>query len=232
MEDVDDKEAFKVMGSGVLVKIKKYGPACAVSNALQKSGILRLEYSNLYIQKYFLKMPVSEREKELGIWFNSETGEDLNLRHPVGFNEKIQWLKLYDSTPIKTRLADKYLVRNWVEEKIGEEYLIPILGVWDSFTDIEFDKLPEEYVLKCVHGSGMNLIVNKNKPLNMKEAEKKFDFWMKSYYGIGPMQEWHYRDIPHRIIAEQYMENLAGGVICTITSFIALMAYQGFAKSS
>jgi hypothetical protein len=68
-------------------------------------------------------------------------------------------MKLYDSTYEKTRLADKYLVREWIKDTIGEEYLVPLLGVWDRFEEIDFDKLPENYVLKCNHGSGMNLVV-------------------------------------------------------------------------
>ena len=73
----------------------------------------------------------------------------LNLEKPRTFNEKMQWLKLYDSTPIKTRLSDKYLVRDWIKEKIGEEYLIPLLGVYDKFEDIDFKKLPNQFVIKC-----------------------------------------------------------------------------------
>lgn len=191
-------------------KIKKYGIKCAIFAALEKVGILKLKYSDLYIQQYFLNLPETRREEELSIWFHSETGNELNLSNPQKFNEKIQWLKLYDSTSIKTRLADKYLVRDWVKEKIGEQYLIPILGVWDKFDEINFEELPDKYVLKGVHGSGMNVIVRNDKPLDKKDAKKKFDFWMKSYYGIGPMQEWHYRDIPHRIIAEEYIGSGGG----------------------
>ena len=90
-----------------------------------------------------LDTPLDKLKLYLKVWFFKKTGQILNLYDPKTFNEKIQWLKLYDSTPIKTRLADKYLVRDWVKEKIGEEYLIPLLGVWDKFDDIDFDKLPD-----------------------------------------------------------------------------------------
>lgn len=189
-------------------KIKKYGVRCAAHRTLERMEISKVKYSDLYIQRYFLNLPVHKREAELKLWYKSETGKELNIEQPYSFNEKIQWIKLYEATPIKTRLADKFMVRKWVEEKIGAEFLIPLLGVWNSFDEIDFSKLPQEYVLKGVHGSGMNIIVRKSKPLEKKEAKKKFDFWIKSYYGIGPMQEWHYRDIPHRIIAEKYMENM------------------------
>ena len=76
--------------------------------------------------------------KLLKKWYKKRTGKELNLENPQNFNEKIQWLKLYDNSPLKTKLADKYLVREWIKEKIGEEYLIPLLGVWDNFDDIDF----------------------------------------------------------------------------------------------
>lgn len=195
---------------GIFGKMKKYGLKYGYYGLLQKVGIKKLKYTDLCIQDYFLKLPPERREDELKIWFKRETGNDIDFENINTFNEKIQWLKLYDSTPTKTKLADKYLVRDWVAEKIGEKYLIPLLGVWDRFDDISFDKLPSRFVLKCVHGSGMNIIVRDKSKMNIKDAERKINFWMKDYYGIGPMQEWHYRDIPHRIIAEQYMENMAG----------------------
>jgi len=86
-------------------------------------------------------------------------GKKLDLNDPQTYNEKIQWLKLYDSSPLKTTLADKYLVKDWVAERIGDEYIIPTLGVWDSFDDIDFNELPNQFVLKATHGSGMNIIV-------------------------------------------------------------------------
>jgi len=103
--------------------------------------------------------PDEKRAIALKDWFFERTGEALNLDDPQTYNEKIQWLKLYDSTPVKTRLADKYAVRDWVKEKIGEQYLVPLLGVWDRFDDIDFDKLPEKFALKCNHGSGYNIIL-------------------------------------------------------------------------
>lgn len=200
------------MSSTTLKKIRKYGLKCALCAALEKAGghAPKRKRSELYIQKYYLRLPAEKREEELKSWFQAETGKTLNLHSPQTFNEKIQWLKLYDSTPEKTRLADKYQVREWVRETIGEEYLIPLLGVWDSFEEIDFAKLPERFVLKCVHGSGMNAVIQDKSAVSMKKLRRQFRYWQQSSYGIGPMQEWHYRDIPHRIIAEQYMENVDG----------------------
>ena len=93
---------------------------------------------------YYKNLPPEEYESELKIWYKKEMNEDLDLDNPKTFNEKIQWLKLYDSTPIKTLLADKYLVKNYIKEKIGEQYIIPTLKVWDSYEEINFDSLPNK----------------------------------------------------------------------------------------
>lgn len=119
--------------------------------------------------------PDEKRAAAIKDWYFEYTGETLNLDNPKTFNEKIQWLKLYDSTPLKTRLADKYAVRDWVKEKIGEQYLLPLLGVWDRFEDIDFDKLPQKFVLKCNHGSGYNIIVRDKTKTDMGGGEKRYN---------------------------------------------------------
>lgn len=161
---------------------------------------------------FYEKLPIKQYPKELSLWYKKVTGNTLNLIHPRTFNEKIQWLKLYDSTPLKTRLADKYLVRAWVKEKIGDEYLIPILGVWDSFDEIDFDKLPNQFVLKANHGSGWNIVVKDKKKLNIKEAKQKFDNWMHKNFAFTWGLELHYMNIPPKIIAEKYMADLDGDI--------------------
>ena len=102
--------------------------------------------------KWWKNLPEDKYPEALKNWFKNETGKKLNLDNPQTFNEKIQWMKLYDSTRLKTKLADKYLVRDWVKEKVGEEYLVPLLGIWNNFNDIDFDKLPNQFVLKANHG--------------------------------------------------------------------------------
>ncbi len=140
-------------------------------------------------------------------WFYKVTGETLNLDNPQTFNEKIQWMKLYDSTPLKTRLADKYLVRDWVKEKIGEEYLIPLLGVWDKFEDIDFDKLPDKFALKPNHGSYWKIICTDKSKLDIEDARNKFEKWMHLNFAYRNGLELHYKNIQPKIVCEKYIES-------------------------
>ena len=156
---------------------------------------------------YYSTLPPEKYPEELKLWYKRVMKEDLDLDNPKTYNEKIQWLKLYDATPLKTRLVDKYLVRDWVKEKIGEEYLIPLLGVWDSFEEIDFDKLPDQFVLKANHGCGWNIIVKDKAAFDIVEARKKFDVWMHTNFAFKNGLELHYMNIPPKIIAEKYLEN-------------------------
>lgn len=158
--------------------------------------------------EYYLQLPAKKYPEELALWYEQSTGEELNLEKPKTFNEKMQWLKLYDNTPLKTKLADKYLVRDWIKEKIGEEYLIPLLGVWDNFDEIDFDKLPDQFVLKTNHGSGWNLIVKDKSKLDINKAREKFNKWMKINFAFVAGFELHYMNVPPKIIAEEYKEEL------------------------
>ena len=112
-------------------------------------------------------------EQNVKRMFKNNFGYDLNLSDPKTFSEKMQWLKIYDNTPIKTQLADKYLVREWVKEKIGEEYLVPILGVYEKFDEIDFDKLPKQFFIQCNHGCGYNITVKDKSKLNIQDAGEK-----------------------------------------------------------
>ena len=105
----------------------------------------------------------------LEMLYQVRMGEKLDLINPNNFDEKLQWLKLYDRKPEYTIMADKYEVRKYVEEKLGESYLIPLLGVWDSVDDIDFSMLPEQYVLKCTHDSGSVLICKAKIRENIKD---------------------------------------------------------------
>lgn len=167
-----------------------------------------MDIRTLQEYNFYMNLPVEKYEDELKNWYGRITGRNLNLNNPKTLNEKIQWLKLYDSTALKTKLADKYLVREWIKEKIGEEYLIPLLGVWDKFDDIDFDKLPNQFVLKTNHGSGWNIIVKDKNNFDKEETKKKLELWLKLNYAFISGFEMHYLNIPPKIIAEKYIEQI------------------------
>jgi glycosyltransferase involved in cell wall biosynthesis len=156
---------------------------------------------------YYLNLDPADYEKELKLWYKDKLGYELDLDNPITYTQKIQWMKLYDSTLLKSELSDKYRVREWVKNKIGEKYLIPLLGVWDKFDEIDFDKLPDKFVLKCNHGCGYNHIVLDKRKLNLKELKDKFDEWMEQDFAFRYGLQLHYSNIEHKIIAEEYVEN-------------------------
>ncbi len=172
--------------------------------------IMRLDVFSERKYDYYISISDEMIKYELKMWYRKMTGRRLNLNNPVTYNEKIQWMKLYDCTPQKTRLADKYLVREFVAEKIGEKYLVPLLGVWDSYNDIDFDSLPDRFVLKCNHGSGMNKIVKSKAEIDHELFKKYFDYWMSINYAYYSGFEMHYRDIKPKIIAEEFLETETG----------------------
>lgn len=132
--------------------------------------------------------------------------EPLHLKNPRTFNEKLQWLKLYDRNPEYTRMVDKYEAKKYVAERIGEEYIIPTLGVWDRFEDIDFDALPDQFVLKCTHDSGGLVICKDKKSLDLAAARKKITACLKENY-YWDYREWPYKNVKPRIIAEPYLRD-------------------------
>lgn len=164
----------------------------------------------IYLQKYFAGLSMEELQIELARTFRSRNGETLDLEKPVTFNQKIQWLKLYEATEEKTRLSDKSTVRPWVEQKIGNQYLVPCLGVWDRYEDIPFQSLPNRFALKCTSGSGMNHIVHDKDKLDYNALKCECDRWLRRNYGYTQTAEIHYRPIVPRIMAEEYLENAEG----------------------
>ena len=130
----------------------------------------------------------------------------LDLDNPKTYNEKLQWLKLYDRKPIYTIMVDKYEAKRFVADIIGEEYIIPTLGVWDDPEKIDFDKLPEKFVLKSTHDSGGIMIIDKKRGYDRSKVISFFQSRLEQ--GTYEKQrEWPYKDVPRRIIAEQYMED-------------------------
>ncbi len=152
---------------------------------------------------YYPQMPDDEYIKR--VW-KAKMGTVLNLDNPETFNEKIQWLKLYDRKPEYTTMVDKYAVKKYVADKIGEQYIIPTFGVWDKFDDIDFGKLPNQFVLKCTHDSGGLVICRDKSKFDIKAARNKLNHSLRKNYFYG-VREWSYKNVPPRIIAEMYMED-------------------------
>lgn len=133
-----------------------------------------------------------------------------NLRNPQTYNEKLNWLKLHDRNPLYTKLVDKFQVKEYVTPIIGQEHIIPTLGVWDCFDDIDFAKLPDQFVLKCTHDSEGLVIVKDKSTMDRVAAKEKIEAALKqNFYYIG--REWPYKDVKPRIIAEEYMEDRVDG---------------------
>lgn len=141
----------------------------------------------------------------LKLVYRARIGRPLNLNSPKSFNEKLQWLKLYDRNPLYTKLVDKAEVKPWVAERIGWEHVVPTLGVWDSFDDIDFGALPERFVLKCTHDSGGLAICRDLSTFDMAAARRKIERSLaNNYFWSG--REWPYKDVRPRIIAEEYLD--------------------------
>ena len=145
----------------------------------------------------------------LNILYKVKMGKKLNLYKPQTFNEKLQWLKLFDRKPEYTQMVDKYEVRKYIEETIGKEYLIPLIGVWNKFEDIDFDSLPEQFVLKCTHDSGGLVICKDKNKLDIEAARKKINKSLKRNY-FYHTREWPYKNVKSRIICEKYMVDESG----------------------
>lgn len=161
----------------------------SIASLIEKSGIKRLLPDRLYLAiKY---------RKHFGYW--------MSFKHPKTFNEKLQWLKLYDRRPEYVTMVDKYAVKQYVADIIGEEFIIPTIGVWNRGEDIEWDKLPDRFVLKCTHDSGGLVICKDKAKLDKEAAIKKLNKSLNKDYSLYG-REWAYKYVPRRIIAEKYID--------------------------
>lgn len=140
----------------------------------------------------------------LKLMYQVKLGKKCNLNNPQTFNEKLNWLKLYDRCDCYTKMADKYEVRSYIQKMLGEEYLIPLIGVWSKAEDIEFDKLPEQFVLKCTHDSASVIICKDKANFDQKSAIEQLNNSLHTNYYYAS-REWPYKNIVPRIIAEKYM---------------------------
>lgn len=140
-------------------------------------------------------------------------GKKLDLSSPKLFNEKLQWLKLYDRRDIYTDMVDKYKVREFIKNAVGESYLIPLLGVWDSPDQIDFDSLPDRFVIKCNHNSGLGMYICTDKSTaDFSKIRRDLAAGLAEDY-YSKFREFPYKNVSKKIIAEQYMEDTSGGLI-------------------
>ena len=145
-------------------------------------------------------------EKYLKMLYKHKLKKELNLECPKTFNEKMQWLKLYNRNPEYTKMVDKYEVREYIKEMIGEKYLIPLIGIYENFDEIKFESLPNQFVMKCTHDFGSVIICKDKANFNIKAAKKRINKCQKiNFYFMG--REWPYKNVKPRIIIEKYMED-------------------------
>ena len=160
---------------------------------------------NEVIKEEIIKFLKFLPDKEfLSLIYRFKMKKSVNWGDPKSFNEKLQWLKLYDRKPEYTTMVDKYAVKKYVADIIGEEYIIPTLGVWNHFDEINFDKLPNQFVLKCTHDSGGIVICQDKSKLNLQAAKKRIEKCLNRNFYCSS-REWPYKDVKPRIIAEEYL---------------------------
>lgn len=150
-------------------------------------------------------------QDEIQAMYYEKFGKKINWQNPVTYNEKINWEKINVKDERRTRLADKYLVRDWVEEQIGEQHLTKLYDVWDDAEEIDFDVLPNAFALKLNNGSNRNIIVRDKSKVDYEEIRKKLNAWKECNFAYGGY-EFHYRDIVPKILCEEYMEGVAENI--------------------
>lgn len=168
-------------------------------------------------------------EQYLKIVYKQRMGKKLNLKNPVSFNEKLQWLKIHDRKDIYTTMVDKYEVKKYVANIIGDEYIIPTLGIYDNWEDIEFDKFPNQFVIKCTHDSGGLVICKDKRQLDLKSARAKIERCLKNnffYYG----REWPYKNVKPRIIIEKYLKDNSNKDKCEEIRDYKIFCFEGEPK--
>lgn len=180
-----------------MLKENLYWIKCRVKNVYRR--YLTVENPDTYIlsDKSFIKKIYRKR-----------TGKKINLHRPRTFFEKENWLKLYDRKPQYTMMVDKYEAKEYVGDIIGENYIVPLLGVWKNASDIDFEHLPNKFVLKCTHNSDV-IICNDKASLDIGAVREKLNQQLKEDYYLKK-REWPYKNVTRQIICEQYMENSNG----------------------
>lgn len=160
------------------------------------------------LYRYLEAIREEEYPKAVEMLYKIQTGKRMDILQPKSFNEKMQWMKIYDTSELKTELTDKIKVREWVKKKAGEKYLIPMLGRWKCFEDIPLEKLPAKFVLKTNHGSGYVLIIKEKEKLDYNCIKNKVNEWMKENFAFMGGLELQYKEIIPEILIEEYIEGI------------------------
>lgn len=177
---------------------------------MKKEKIVKALHKPLYVASGIIKKlsPLIKSDKlYLNLRFLVSMRKRMNWDNPHTYNEKQNWLKLYDRNPQYTIMVDKNLVKDYVAKKIGEQYIIPTIGVWKHVEDIDFNTLPDKFVIKCNHNSGTGMYICKDKSkMDVKKVCDGLRLGLKENYYLRN-REWPYKDVPRLIIAEKYMED-------------------------
>ena len=159
----------------------------------------------LYVLRHYCRW-MSDKQF-IRYYYRVKLGYWPNLEEPRTLNEKLNWLKLYDRNPLYHKLVDKYEVKSYVSERLGDDAVIPCYGVWDNFDDIDFDSLPDKFILKCTHVSGGLAICRDKATFDKAAAKNNIERALRNEYFMGH-REWAYKDVKPRIIAEELVESL------------------------
>lgn len=175
---------------------------------IDKKFITREYYRRKFFKKIGKYFPESQYWFKASQFYLASTGKELNYSHPKDLNEKLMWLTRYWRDPLKTLCADKFLVRDYIKENGLSDILIPLLGVWDNADEIKFDDLPQQFVLKCNHGSGYNIICLDKTKLDIDNTRNTLNKWLATDFSTIA-QELHYQAIPRKIVCEKLISSSA-----------------------
>ncbi len=179
-----------------------------VVDTLERYGFKNIQFPVYAVKDYFdySRLQECQYKDEISKWYMVRTGQRFDWNNLTTYNEKLQWLKLYDCIEEKRMLSDRYQVRLYVEEKIGEQYLIPLYGCWDSFEQVNFNILPRQFVLKCTHGLKWSIVVEDRELLDIPKVKEQLESWMMLDYAYISGFSMNYRGIVPKIIVEELIK--------------------------
>lgn len=215
IEHIEIKKPYKMAGKKILYIVAVDSRTAREELCTQLKG-LGIEADDIirycrWGNDYLSTLDEKYYEEILDLIHFDRIGRKINWQNPVTYNEKINWEKLYVKDERRTRLADKYKAREWVKEKIGEQYLTKLYGVWDDADDIDFDALPDSFVLKANHGSSWNIVVKDKSQIDRTEVCRQLNKWKEKNFAFSAL-ELYYGGIVPKIICEEYLEGMAESV--------------------